>query len=387
MIKSVSLPIQLFAVILAAIAISSFVGLEFVRIAYTFSIFFKDILSFFLPIIVFTFILTSLLSFENRASKIIGIMLALIFCSNILATFLAYLIGCIFLGVQSATQQIIPIPSSNIEPYFRLALPTFIKSEWALVAAIVVGLLLPWLHAKPLENTIKRFKRFLEKALKQLLIPFLPLYVFGFLLKILYEGSFGYLFNNYGFAFILIICAQLLYLLFLYAIAAKFSLSSMITSIKHTLPSYVTGFTTMSSAVTIPVSIECSLKNIPNPALVHLAIPIMANIHLSGAAFSAPLLTLFTLIMYKGIFPSFFVFAPFAFYFCTTLFAVSGIPAGAIIVIMPLLVSHFGFTPEMISIITTIYCLLDPFGTATNVMSDGALIIMLQNILKKLKIA
>ncbi len=40
----------------------------------------------------------------------------------------------------------------------------------------------------------------------------------------------------------------------------------------------------------------------------------------------------------------------------------------------------------MISIIMALYLLLDPFGTAANVMGDGALVIIVDKILKRLRI-
>ena len=40
----------------------------------------------------------------------------------------------------------------------------------------------------------------------------------------------------------------------------------------------------------------------------------------------------------------------------------------------------------MISIITTLYFLQDGFGTACNVMGDGALTIIVHNFLKKMRI-
>jgi len=66
------------------------------------------------------------------------------------------------------------------------------------------------------------------------------------------------------------------------------------------------------------------------------------------------------------------------------MFAVSGIPGGGIIVMMPLLISILGFNPQMISMITALYLLLDCFGTSANVMGDGALVIMIHKILKKI---
>jgi Na+/H+-dicarboxylate symporter len=44
----------------------------------------------------------------------------------------------------------------------------------------------------------------------------------------------------------------------------------------------------------------------------------------------------------------------------------------------------FHFTPEVVSVITMIYFLMDSFGTAANVMGDGALVIGVQKIVNRI---
>ena len=69
------------------------------------------------------------------------------------------------------------------------------------------------------------------------------------------------------------------------------------------------------------------------------------------------------------------------------MFGVSGVPAGGIVVMIPVLQSVLGLTAEMTSIMMVLYILLDPFGTAANVMGDGALVMIVNKIVKKLKLA
>ena len=114
--------------------------------------------------------------------------------------------------------------------------------------------------------------------------------------------------------------------------------------------------------------------------------PFMANVHLLGDSISTPILALVTMYFFFGTLPPCMQYLYFVLYFGVSMFAVSGVPGGGILVIIPVLISALGFTPDMISIMTTLYLLLDCFGTAANVMGDGALIIMLQRILQKSRI-
>jgi len=92
------------------------------------------------------------------------------------------------------------------------------------------------------------------------------------------------------------------------------------------------------------------------------------------------------LSIFLGTIPSVWTFITFVFYFCLTMLAVSGVPGGGIIVMIPILKANLGFTPAMISIITALYLLQDSFGTAANVMGDGALTILVNKVLNKLGI-
>jgi len=145
-------------------------------------------------------------------------------------------------------------------------------------------------------------------------------------------------------------------------------------------PSYLTALGTMSSVATLPVSVACAEKNTGNRSLVQFAMPILANIHLMGDAVCVPLFALATMKLFFGVVPALGVYVVFLGYLCLAMLAVSGIPGGGIIVMLPLLQSLFGFTPEMLSIMTALYLLQDGFGTAANVMGDGALVIVLDRL-------
>ena len=138
------------------------------------------------------------------------------------------------------------------------------------------------------------------------------------------------------------------------------------------LPFYVFGFLAKLSGV--------------RSSLAHLAVPIAANVHLLGDAITTPILSLVTMYIFFGTTPAISSFLVFVVYFCMAMLATSGVPGGGIIVVIPLLKSIFGFTPEMISIITTLYLLQDGLGTAGNVMGDGALTIFVDKLLKKIGI-
>jgi Na+/H+-dicarboxylate symporter len=386
-LKKVSLPIQLIAVIAGVFLCGDYFNESFVRFFYTFSLFFKEILTLTLPFIIFSFVLTGILSFKRNAPLILTILIGSIFVSNCIVALLTYAVGSFVvpsivrgLSVENLTVE------AAIQPYMHVKLPSMISSEYALIAAILTGFLLSFVHIPSIEYGVQKIKSFLQIFLNNYFIPLLPLYVFGFLLEIKYKGVFGSLFTNYGKAFILICMTQLCFLAIYYFLAASGSLQKTIAYIKSAMPSYLTAFSTMSSTATIPVSIECAEKNGVHHSLAQLSTPIMANIHLVGDSISTPLLAMVTVTLFLGQFPDPITYMKFVLLFCSAMLAVSGIPGGGIIVMIPILVTQFCFTPEMVSIITTLYLLMDSFGTAANVMGDGSLVILIDRLLKRLRL-
>lgn len=253
-----------------------------------------------------------------------------------------------------------------------------------MITALCVGVALSFIPVQPVHSFIASGKRMIEWGLSELFIPLLPLYVFGFFLKLLQELPLLQLCSTFGLIFLLSVTMQLAYLIFAYLVANGGRWRSAYNTFATAFPSYMTALGTMSSIAALPVSVLCAEKNSKNKPLSQFAMPIMANVHLMGDAVCVPLFALATMQLFTGTLPTFGLYMTFVLFFCLTMLAVSGIPGGGIIMMLPLLKSLFGFTPEMLSVMTALYLLQDGFGTAANVMGDGALVMVLDTISRAL---
>lgn len=386
MFKKPSLPLQLFIVIAASLIFGSYLSEQAVRFFYTFSVVFKEFLGFFLPFIIFSFIFSGILSFKKNAHIVLGVLLSCIVFSNFVISFTSFAVGKMVLEwlYENGSAHMIST-TINIKPLFSFSLPALIGSEKAMLAALVIGIIGSFYSVPWLDRNAKSFKKVVEQILNRFFIPLLPLYVLGFLLKLFYEGVLGALFGSYGRAFALVLLLQAIFLFAWYFIANSFVLSRTIAAIKNAIPCYLTAFSTMSSTAAIPVTIKTMEKNVANKPLVEAAAPILANVHLAGDAVTIPIFSLVTMLLFMGTMPSAILFIKFIFFFCLAMLAVSAVPGGGIIVMIPILKSILGFTPDMISVITALYLIQDSFGTAGNVMGDGAIVIVVNKILKKIK--
>lgn len=380
-LKPLSLTGRLALVISAVFLFGSFLPVEAVRFLFTISDLLKTVLEFFLPAIVFFFIADGIISFGAGSLALVIITVGSIFASNFLTSLYSYGVSTRMLGYLSS-QKFTALESGEqlIAPYITFNLPVYLKSEHAMLGALVTGLVLSLGVLKPVKNFMVSGRRMIEWGLSSLFIPLLPFYVAGFFLKLGHENSLMQLGSLYGVIFICGIAMQVIYLCISYLVVSGFSIERARQRFMIALPSYLTALGTMSSIATLPVSVESAVKNTNDRALSQFAMPIGANIHLMGDSVIVPLFSIVTMQAFLGIVPDFFTFLSFVLYFCLTMLAVSGIPGGGIIVMLPLLKSMFGFTPEMLSVMTALYLLQDGFGTAANVMGDGALVIFLKNI-------
>lgn len=388
MLQKTSLPFKLLLILLFVGLFGNLLNETTINFFYSISVIFKECLSFLLPFIVFSFITTGILSFKKNAPLVLGILLSCVLVSNAVVAFFSYLAGTTLLPLLTvkidATQM---ITTESMQPIFAITLPKLLSSFQAMLAAIICGMGLSFYPVPNIESGIKNLKSIIELIINSLFIPILPLYVLGFLLEINHQGVFMQLFQTYGKTFALIILLQFIVIFCIYLIAAQFNLKKAVHYIQVAMPSYLTAFGTMSSTATIPVTVQCAEKNTGNSALSAMATPILANIHLLGDAISTPMLALVTLFVFTGVMPDATTYSVFVLFFCVNMLAAAGVPGGGIFVMHPILISILGFNDVMISIITTLYILQDGLGTAGNVMGDGALMIIINKILKRLKIS
>ncbi len=387
MLRTLRLPLQLVGVILFVALFGSYFSPEAVRFFYTVSFIFKELLGLLLPFIIVSFIMSGILSLKRGAPVILLILVACIFLSNFIITALSYFFVRLALPIAECPAAIEALHMQDIiTPYINFSIPNPFNPGYMLLLGAGSGTFFSIYRVPAVEKAVNKLKKIVETILLKFFIPFLPLYIFGYLLEIKHRGILGSLFQHYGNAIALILTLQAVYMIS-YFMLAKLSFKKGWQAFKNALPSYLTAVSTISSTATIPVTVECAKKNTGNEPLAQMSVPLMANIHLMGAGINIPILSMATMILFKCTVPDPMSYLVFIVYFCTSMFAVTGIPGAGIFVMMPLLITTFDFSPIMISVLTTLYLLMDATSAGTNVMGDGALIIIVNKILKKLKLS
>ena len=384
-----NLPLQLLLCLAGGVLLGDYFSDQAISYVYTASHLIKDILMFTLPFIIFSYLLAALVSFEKQAPLLIVAILLLVILSNAASVLVPYGVAHLtFPLLGGMAVQSLTVAKEVIYPLWTLGITPFLSPDWALLMGIGVGLIVNLFPSAPFKNTVKiwafRLRDWTTLGLKRGFIPLLPIYVLGFVLKLDRDGSLGILIQSYSQVFILGCVLVVVYISFLYAVAAGFRWSLWVRYIKEMLPAGLTGFSTMSSAATMPLTLAATEKNLQDRAYADFVIPTTVNIHLIGDGINIALTALALLIMAGQPFPSIGVYLYFTLYYCLAKFSCAGVPGGGVLVILPVAQAYLGLSPEMASLLATIYILQDPILTSANVMGNGAFALLTRKLLNYL---
>jgi Na+/H+-dicarboxylate symporter len=380
--------------IVVAIVLITFVGdwfpIGIQRAFFTLSLFMKDTLSFAMPFIVFAFIFACLSAFQKKAPLLIVMILTFVVLSNFIFVQIGYFAGDIFLpylgynaanAVQKAASSLAPL-----EPFFTIPYPKLVSVDMALLLGTIAGLCGAFLGIEKIAAWGGTLRDIFQVGLTKVFIPLVPLYVIGFLFKIHHDESLIETFSGYGPMIGLIVTLQFLAIIFFYFKANLGNFTDIKNSLGNAFPSGLVALSTMSSMATLPLTLEAAEENTKNKSLAQIMIPATVNIHHVGDSIAIPVLMAVALAM-NGIEPmSYGAFLLFSMYYMVAKFGVPSVPGGELVVLLPVLLGgNFGFTDSMGGLLMTLYILMDPFITVTNVLANGALAIFMDKICGRMK--
>ncbi len=339
-----------------------------------------QLIIFMVPLIVLSFVSSSIARMGSIASKILtfslGIAYASSFCAALMAMFIGY--GVIpRLVVESAAQGARQLP----EMIFELNIPPVMGVMTALILAIMVGLATVWVGARSVARLLDELQRMLLVLIDRVLIPILPIFIATNFCALSYEGSLTLQLPIFINIMGVVIAAHFVWLVILYGVAALSTLQNPIEVVRYYAPPYFTAIGTMSSAATLPVALRAAKRSpILKPKVVDFAIPIFSNIHLCGSIITEVFFVMTISKLLYGTLPD--PSTMLLFISLLGIFAVGapGVPGGTVIASLGIVVSILHFDEVGTALLLTIFALQDSFGTACNVVGDGALTMIVNRI-------
>lgn len=372
-----NIPCVLLALCIALFFLDPWMPLQIKEVAYGFSLSLKSAVVLILPFLIFMLLFKTIAQLAHNGTKMVMFILACVCISNFFSTMISYQIG-------SAVYQLgLSMPAMNtineLSARWVFQFPKLIANDQAMFAGIILGILVPMASSAWSSKIIAYFEKWIPLLLK-LLSAVIPLFIAGFVVKLIHDNVVETIFYQYSWIFLIVAVAFYGYIACIYLAANSFHVSNALKHVKTMLPAAVAGFSTMSSAAAMPLTILGTQKNSENSPLANLAIPVTVNIHMIGDCFAIPIFA-FAIMKNFGVEePSFSHYFFFVLYFVMAKFSAAAIPGGGIIVMLPILESQLGFTGEMSSFITALYILFDPVITSANVLGNGGFAIALTKL-------
>ena len=358
----------------------------FVRGTLTISIILKSLLMFFLPLLILSGTAIAFSSLRGNSLLFIGMLLGMILISNFTNLMVSAIGGCCIipylLGFGNGSTM--RTATDAILPFFNFDLPQLLPAVWGLIIGITSGIADTVLGLSKWMKIVRLIRRFTMWFLIKIFIRFLPLFLMGFALKLLLEGQMSEFLKANGAACLVMVTFILADLAIWWFGAHKLSGVPAMTLAKNIFPATATGLSTMSSMAALPFSIEAATKNTKDPVLSNAVMPVTINFHMVGDTIIIPTLTVMVLSGFGYPMPNFISFVYFGILFILNKFAGAGIPGGSVMVSLPILERFFGFTPEMLALMTTFYMLLDPIATATNVTANNFFVLFIQKVWREM---
>lgn len=343
------------------------------RIFVTFNAIFSELLGFIIPLIIIGFVAPAIADIGSRAGKMLFATVLIAYGMTLFAGFSSYFVSdSLFPSLISNQTSSNLTEATSLTPYFTISIPSLMNVMTALVLAFTLGLGCAKLSSSYLRNVINDFRDIINLVISKVIIPLLPVYIFGIFLNMTISGQVGGIILTFAKIIAVIFALHIGTLILQFCIASLFSGKNPFKSLSTMLPAYFTALGTQSSAATIPVTLKQAIKTGVNEDVAGFVIPLCATIHMSGSTLKIVACAL-ALMLTNGIAYDFSMFAGFICMLGITIVAAPGVPGGAIMASLGLLSSILGFSEADNALMIALYIAMDSFGTACNVTGDGAI--------------
>ena len=372
-------PIQLLIVILLGTLSYAHLSHELVSGLYAASQSLKAVLMVVLPFVILSSVAIAFADMPKGAGLFVLLLFACICLSNFVNVMFSGMFALWTISGEAGNFSAAP-PSEQLLPLWNFSLPQILSNDKALFMGFVAGIFYSIRPVPVLYKGLQITNHYSMMFLQRVFIPLLPLFVLGFLLKLLHDNILVALVNDHAELLVKMLLLLVGYLAFLLLVACGGNGKLFMQRARTIASPAIAAFTSMSSASALPFSIAAAKENTGNEPLAQMVMPTTVNIHMVGDTICIPIIAMILLASCHMPLPSLHQYTLFAAYFVLAKFSGAGVPGGTILVMIPVLEKTLGFTGEMSAVITTLYILIDCFTTTGNVIGNNIFVLYMSKL-------
>lgn len=352
-----------------------------VRMFNTFNGIFDQLLKFLIPLIIIGLVTSAIADIGKTAGRMLLITTVLAYGFTVASGLFSYFSSVTIFPslIESAGTGALNVEGQQFPAYFTIEIPPMMAVMTALISSFLIGLGISTFGAKVLKEAFDELKDIVTLAIAKVIIPLLPVYIFGIFLDMTAAGKVGPVLTAFLQIIVVIFILTAILLLLQYTVAGLVTGRNPIKIFLTMLPAYFTALGTSSSAATIPVTLRQTEKNGVCPEVAGFTIPLCATIHMSGSTLKIVACAI-AIMLLQGIPFDFPLVLGFIMMLGITMVAAPGVPGGCIMAALGILDSILGFNAEQQAMMITLYIAMDSFGTACNVTGDGAIALIVNKI-------
>lgn len=376
--------LKLIAGIVAGILVGLYVPITGVELLFTVKELIGQIISFTIPLIILFFIASGIAGLPKGSGHLLGKTVGFAYSSTIIAGTLAFLLVSAVIPFLSGGITFEAEVATEIGSFIDLEIPPLMGVMTALVTAFVFGIGMSQLELDTLKKVSDQGRDVIDGLLSKVIIPALPFYIAGVFAEMTVAGTVVDTLQTFGVVLIAALVMHWLWLSVLYIATGVLLKRNSIELVKNMLPAYFTALGTMSSAATIPVSLQSSKANNVKEDVANFTVPLCATIHLSGSTITIVTCAMAVMFLSPSMeVPSLMGMLPFIMMLGVVMIAAPGAPGGAVMSALGLLTSMLGFNEGAVALMIALYLAQDSFGTACNVTGDGIIALWVDRFSEK----
>ena len=373
--------VKLIAGIVFGILVGLFAPDWITRVLLTFKSLFGQLLFFTIPLLIVFYITSGIAGLPRNSGRLLGTTLGLAYGSTLLAGVLAFLVAGVAVplltgGAMSTNENEV----AALTPLITMDIPPLFGIMSALTAAFIFGLGIASTRAAGLQRFFDEGRDVIKALLVGVIIPLLPVYIAGVFAELAAARTVFATLKTFGVVLAMSVGLHWLWIVALFIVAGLRVGASPIRLIAGMLPAYFTALGTMSSAATIPVTLQAVRANGVKPSVSAFTVPLCATTHLAGSTITIVSCAVAVMVLQDGLaVPSLLNILPFILTLGVVMLAAPGVPGGAVMAAVGLLGSMLGFGETAIALMIALYMAQDSFGTACNVTGDGAIALLVDS--------
>ncbi|ELR64883.1 Serine/threonine sodium symporter [Photobacterium marinum] len=376
-----NLIIKLAAGILFGILMGMFAPEVLIQFLITIKLLVSQLIKFTIPLLILFYVTSGIANLPKNSGKLLGKTVGLSYLSTLGAGLLAFTVAETLYPTLLSGAGALPEAKTVLTPFLELKIPPLMSIMTALTIAFVFGLGISNTGSEDLRRFSNQGCDIIELFLNKVIIPSLPFYIAAVFADMTVKGTVFATLQTFSLVLLAVIAMHWVWLTFQFITAGIVQQQSPLKILRTMMPAYLTAVGTMSSAATIPVTLQQTKRNGVSNTIANFVVPLCANIHMSGSVISITSVAVAVIIMTgAGPVPSLLEALPFIAMLGVTMVAAPGAPGGAVMASVGLLGSMLGFTEEMIALQIVLHLAQDSFGTACNVTGDGVIALMIDKM-------